>query len=414
MQVKYYPKVDNTNGKWQEYPEQVVGMAVVYPDNYDSTKKYPFLMSVHGISERTDGMFTMIQNLVLGFDYDGNGTREGAPFLTTEMQKAVDQYGIIIAIPNYSNFFSPDKVNWVYDFVKSKYSIYDKFMYQGFSYGGGAGLVYACSNAANASKMAYCVLAAPTREGSILTSQFSTPGSVNLPVHIFVNNNDPNGPTNLSVTKDIITRLNANNPTIRAVYTAFNKSGHGGHSEAMTTYPPKAPGGSGLIDAGETVYQVFIDILKNGPRQMKEGVVVNPNPDPDPDPVPAITANAGPDQTVFEPIAFLDGTKSTGYGSAKWFMVQRPEGVSQWHPVVESGGWITTRLLFPKEGVYAFKLVTYSNKDYTGTTAEDTVIVTYNNSSFPPPKTVLQKVYIPKNDNFVYVYDDGSVETKPK
>src|SRR5687767_892073 len=130
MQVRYYPKVD-TN--WSQIPGQDVGMAIAYPNNYDPTKKYPFIMAIHGIGERGAGNLAMLENLIKGFDYNNDGIREGAPFLTTEMQKAIDQYGIVIAVPTYSNFFEPSLVNWTYDFVKTKYSIVDECLLTGFS-----------------------------------------------------------------------------------------------------------------------------------------------------------------------------------------------------------------------------------------------------------------------------------------
>jgi hypothetical protein len=390
MQVKYYPY-----GSGQD-----VGLAVVYPDNYTPTKKYPVTMAVHGIGERGDGRLAILENLVLGFDYNNDGVREGEGILTNEMKKAVDQYGIVFIVPNYSNFFEPSLFNWAFDFVKSLYSVVDECMLIGFSLGGGA-TIKAATTTTSANRIAYAIPCAAIT--SIVDA--TVPGKTNLPIHFFSNSNDPT--VNVSNTKNQFNAINATNPTIRPLMTIFNRSGHGGYTEAATIAPPKAPGGQGFIDAAENIYQVYLDILKNGPRQMKSGTVI-----PDPDPTPTITANAGVDQTVVEPLAYLDGTKSIGYKSAKWLMIQKPDGVSQWAPVVQSGGWITTRLSFPKEGVYVFKLTVYSEANYTGSIAEDTVFITYNTTAFPPPKSLLQKVYIPINNNFVYVYDDGSTETK--
>lgn len=419
MKVNYYPKIDNSNGQWKEIPGQTVGLAIAYPDLYDPNKEYGFVMIIHGIGETQPGVLSMLENLVKGTDYNGDGVREGAPFLTKDLQKAIDQYGLIVAVPNYDGFFDPNKVNFCYDFVRSKFNVVPEMLMEGFSYGGGAVLNFTTSNSTNAQKVAYAIPCAPVSS----ISDPTIPGKTNLPVHFFVNVNDSNGATNINVTKSCVTSINSSNPAIKAIYTAFNKSGHGGHDEALTLTPPEAPGGQGFIDAGENVYQVYLDILKNGPRQMrsKSGSITTtttraPNPSTTSTttqaPVPALIANAGGDQTVNLPTGFLDGTRSTGYKSAQWYVKQRPSGVNPWYPVVQSGGWITTKLSLPLEGTYVITLRVFSGENYTGTVREDDVLVNYTTTGQPPTKILLQKVFIPNNNNYVYVYDDGSVETK--
>jgi hypothetical protein len=125
-----------------------------------------------------------------------------------------------------------------------------------------------------------------------------------------------------------------------------------------------------------------------------------------------LTADAGPDQTVNTSVAFLDGSRSTGWKSATWEMKQFPSGVNQWYPVVQSGGWVTTKLNLPKEGTYVFELTTYSLEGRLGSVARDSVVVNYTTTGQPPAKILLQKIFIPKNNNYVYVYDDGTTETK--
>lgn len=418
MRVNFYPKIDNSNGQWKEIVGQTVGLAIAYPTAYDSSKEYPFIMIVHGIGERQPGVLSMLENLVMGTDYNGDGVREGAPFLTKDLQKAIDDYGLIVAIPNYDGSFDASKVNFCYDFVQARFSVVSEMMLEGFSLGGGAVLSYITSSTANANRVAYAVPCAPTTS----ISDPTIPGKTNLPVHFFVNVSDPNGATNMNVTKICVNSLNVSNPAIKAIYTAFNKTGHGGHDEALTLTPPEAPGGQGFIDSGENVYQVYLDILKNGPRQMRSKSTsittsttkagTSTTSTTTQGPTPSLIANAGDDQTVRLPVAFLDGTRSIGYKSAQWKLKQAPQGVSIWHPVVESGGWITTKLDFPKEGTYVITLRVFSGEGYTGTIAENDVVVNYTTTGEPPAKILLQKVFIPKTGNYVYVYDDGSVETK--
>lgn len=405
MQIRYLPKLNND---WSQIPGQDVAFAILLPNDYSPTKKYLFEIAIHGVGERSGGLKEHLENLVLG-SKQPDGTRKW-PFVTDDMKKAVEDYDIIMAIPTYESntFFEPAKVNFVYDFVKANYSIYDKMLLTGFSFGGGATVKYITSNLSNANRVAYAIPVAATSH----LVDASIPGKANLPVHAFSNDSDPT--VNVSNSKNIINSINASNPTIRALITIFRANGHGGNNEAWSLTPPKAPNGQGFIDAAENIYQVANDIVRNGPRQMKSGPVstTSTTTTTTQAPSPLLIANAGDDQTVNLPVAFLDGTRSTGYKSAQWTLKQAPTGVSIWHPVVESGGWITTKLNFPKEGTYVITLKIFSGEGYTGSIAENDVVINYTTSGNPPEKILLQKVFIPKTGNYVYVYDDGSVETK--
>lgn len=400
MQVKYYPELDDNGNRIRSF-----AFAALLRDNHDTSIKSPWMMAVHGIGERSDGKKENLENLVLG-SKQPDGTRKW-PFVTDDMKRAVEDYGIIMFIPTYKNFFEPDIINRIYDFGLVEFNLVDKFALPGFSLGGGAVVKYITSTQANANRVALALPCAPTSA----VGDPTVVGKANLPVQFFVNVNDTNGATNLSVTKSQVNAINATNPAIKVQFTAFNLTGHGGFSEAMTIAPPTAPGGQGVTNLNENVYEAYLDILKNGPRPMRSGVVIPPTTLP-PGTPPAMVANAGMDQTVNIPLAFLDGTKSIGYKSAQWKMKQAPTGVNPHHPVVESGGWITTRLNFPMEGTYVITLRIFSGSNYTGTMIEDDVVVNYTTSGTPPAKLLLQKVYIPKTGKYVYVYDDGSVETK--
>lgn len=403
MQVKYYPKLDDNGNKIREF-----AVAILLPDDYlaaPTSRLWPWVMAVHGIGERSQGKKENLENLVLG-SKQPDGTRKWA-FVTDDMKRAVEDYGIVMAIPTYESFFEPDIVNRIYDFSKPEFNLVSEFFLTGFSLGGGAVVKYMTSSLANAQRLAFAAPCAPTTA----VMDPSVVGKANLPVQFFVNVNDTNGATNLNVTKNQVNIINNTNPVIKVQFTAFNLTGHGGFNEAMTIAPPRAPGGQGIIDLSENVYEAYLDILKNGPRPMRSGTIVPPTTQP-PSPGPSMVANAGIDQTVNLPIAFLDGTKSIGYKSAQWKVKQLPAGVNPYHPVVESGGWITTKLNFPVEGTYVITLRIFSGTNYTGTMLEDDVVVNYTTTGTPPAKILLQKVYIPKTGKYVYVYDDGSTETK--
>jgi hypothetical protein len=220
----------------------------------------------------------------------------------------------------------------------------------GFSYGGGAVTKYITSSTANAARVAYAVPCAPVN--SIVTA--SIPGQFKIPVHFFVNDNDNNGSTNLNVTKNMVNALNASNPAIPAIYTAFRKDGHGGNVEAWSLTPPKAPGGQGFIDAAENVYQVYIDILANGPRQMKSGsaVIVQPPPPT------TITTKAIVSFTLNGNIVRLDGSKSTGYTTGLdgvWELASAPTGLYSWDVFLKGSSYIVADATLTKPGAYSFR-----------------------------------------------------------
>lgn len=344
MQVKYFPARDNNNTQIRLF-----AVAVLLPDNYDPAKKWPWMMSVHGQGERSDGLEAHLKNLVEGIDFDKNGTIDWV-FAMESMKKAVDQYGIVMAIPTYQNFFEPSEVNYVRNFMINTFSAETKFLFEGFSLGGGAVLKYITSSLLNAQNVAYAVPVAPTRE----LNQLGYIAHTKLPVHIFVNDQDDNIHTNLSVTKAIISTINNGGTPLPAVYTAFRQSGHGGHGEAVGINPPKAPGGQGVIDAAENIYQVYLDILKNGPRQMKSGPVVAA-------PAPTPTATAVVIKTRYEitgNIVKLIGSGSTGYKDGlegMWQFVSGPTGATARMVFPIGSSYIDAQGILPMPGTYVFK-----------------------------------------------------------
>lgn len=377
MKIDYYPKHD---ANWQVINAR--GFLVITPDAYPGTKKWPWELAVHGVGERSAGTIDNLKNLVLGFDYDGNGTREGAAFVTDDMKKAVDQYGIVMVIPTYESneFFEPDMVNFVYDFMQKIYSVVDKMLLTGFSYGGGATIKYTSSSAANAARVAYAVPCAATNslaDATVLTKSL-------VPVHFFANDKDPT--VDVSNTKSMVNVLSAAKPLM----TIFRRDGHGSNVEAWSLTPPKAPGGQGFTDAAENIYQVYLDILANGPRQMKSGTVI---PTPTPTPMPTKTAVVS--YTQAGNVVILDGSKSSGYTSGlegRWSLITAPAGVSSDNVFPKGSNYITAGAVLPKPGAYSFLFK-------LGDTETKTVNITYGKApvKFDPLTGLL-------------TYTDGSTE----
>lgn len=353
MQIKYYPKRDNG---YNLIKGMDVGFAVLLPDAYNIQRKWPWQLSVHGIGERSGGTEESLRNLVIGVDYNKDGKVDSV-YVTPGQREAVDKYGIIIVVPTYESntFFDPTKTHWVWNYIQQNFAVTPKYWYDGFSYGGGAALA-AATDLVTAPNIAYCTPCAPTN--SLNKVNIGLIGRHNIPVHVYVNDEDDNGATNLSVTKSIITAINAVNPPIKAVYTAFDKSGHGSHEEATTITPPKAPGGQGLIDAAENGYQVFLDILANGPRQMKSGAA--PIPEPFPVLPPAPTVVAKPEYVIDGYKIHLIGDKSTGFTQGydgKWEFVSGPATVTSQQVFPGGSTYINADGILPKAGTYKFRFI---------------------------------------------------------
>lgn len=341
MQVKYYPKYDADGRKLREF-----AVAVLLPDKYDRAVKWGWGMFIHGIGERSAGSEPQLENLVIG-SMQPDGTRKW-PFVTDGMRTAVDKYGIVMCIPTYENFFEPASINTIYNFVMSEYALVPKMMQPGFSLGGGAVLKYITSSLENANRVAYAIPCAPTMN----LMDASIPGKVNMPVHLFVNTNDPNGATNINVTKSAVNSINNSNPNIRALYTAFNESGHGGFDRATRDEPPKAPGGQGFIDGAETIYQVYKDIIANGSRQMKSGAVITPTPPIEPPTeIKPITSYTIDSQGIH-----LRGDQSIGYQTGAdggWDYLSGPATKAQVFP--RGSTYINADGILPAPGTYKFQ-----------------------------------------------------------
>jgi hypothetical protein len=296
-------------------PGQQEAVAWLVPDT--PRDKYFFFMVIHGVGEWSNGTIDNLRNLVDGFDNDNDGIREGK-FITDDIKRAVDDYGMIVAVVTYERdtFFEPSRINWVYDQVKSAYNIHDKMILSGFSYGGGAVYKYISSSVANAARVAYALPVAGTK--TLLDK--TIPGKAGTVVHGFSNLIDPRVAS--SNTTSQIASINESNPAVKAIYTLWNRNDHSGDKDVWSYTPPKAPGGQGFTDAAENIFQVFTDIVLTGkPRQMKSGVVIDPIPNPIPDPTPVILKaefNITDKQIVTTPVLDLDASASTGVKAGEW------------------------------------------------------------------------------------------------
>lgn len=375
MQVKYIPAVDANGSKINEF-----ACAILLPDGYPGTTKWKWAMFVHGMGELSQGGLANLKNLVEGFDYNNDGIREGG-FVTEGMKWAVDAHQLIIVVPTYSGFFEPEKVDKIYDYMLANYNVQPTFMHTGFSLGGGCVFKYASSSITRAKRVHLAVPCAGTY-GLVDAGIAAKNGTV---WHAFANDGDNRVPASNTINQ--IDKINAQNPAVKAVYTIFHRDvpgsdNHGSNTEAWDKVPPKAPGGQGLIDAAETIYQLNDAILASGPRQMKSGTVPIPSPTPTPPTTVAPTAafNLTEGQVITTTIFEMDASASTGVGDRwdayKWDVraIVAPTGKSYGvRPESSAYGGPKKRLIDIVDGQYEIVLTV---KDKMGNTASKKVNVT--------------------------------------
>lgn len=392
MKPIFYPAFDNNYN-----PLQKVGIVMLFPDNHDYTKPAPWMTFLHGMGNLGDGRQESLENLILGYRYSPDAERVNAP-VPKDFITAVDQYGIVGVVPNYSKYFEPDSWNFVYDFVRAKYNLVDKFLGTGFSWGAGSLMKYVRASLANANRVALACPVAPTNDGG----SWDNVKNGRTVYWNFVNKGDDNGPTNLSVSQNMVNGFNATTPPIRGLLTAKDINGHGGVEWALGLTPPKTPGGVGFTDAAENIYQLYLDILKAGPRQPKTGTIQPP--------AATLTAafNLVDRQVVTTSVFDLDASASigvkTGWDAYKWDIVPIN---AKWMTLQDGAyGGPKKRISNLSNGTYSLTLTV---KDPVGNTAQKAITITVQLSG-----TVLKQPVSFDWATQTLTFSDGSKEVVDK
>lgn len=381
QKVEYFPKREAGGN-----PIRPTAYMAITPDNLPAGQKLKLVIAIHGHGERSAGTIDNLMNLLLGEDYNRDGVREGPPFVTADMKKAVNLFGLLMIVPSYESnegSLSVTKINALYDWAQSTYSVHPKMMLTGFSAGGGSSLAFIKSSLDNANRCAYVVLCASTNPGGDKT----IPGRAGLPVHVATNKTDPT--VNKTSSQQIVADINAT-ATLKALYTEFDRNGHGSNLEMWSLIPPKAPGGVGFTDAAENTWQVFNDIIITGkPRQMKSGSVI---PTPEPPSVP--TTKAIVKFTLSGSSLKLDGSGSTGWSNGLdgvWSFVSGPAGLFSWDIFPGGSSYIVANGILPKAGSYTFAFKLKGDPEIKTITVEfgkvaiafdsETDLITYSDGS---------------------------------
>lgn len=311
MQEPWYSEAYDSN--WKLLNPYPVGIVVLPPTKYDPTKPTLCKLWLHGMDALGEGRKENLDNLWKGFQYTPGGPRLN-PVVTQDWLDSAEKYNILCVLANSKEFFSPVRVKWVYDTVRKNFNTVDRWKIEGFSWGGGAIWEYIQQYPET---VALACPVAGTDESTSGGNNFAKLVAAKTAVWAFVL--DDSGATDESKTINQVNAINVLNPSVKAVYTQFNRTGHGGSADMQALTPPKAPGGKGFIDAAETPDELYVDINRNGPRGPKAGTVVPPV-QPTPPTTGTLTAdfNLTEGQAINASTFDLDASGSTGATSFFW------------------------------------------------------------------------------------------------
>lgn len=184
----------------------------------DSNAAYPLIIFLHGVGER------------------GNGTTELPMVLNTSFPKLLadgatmkftfhgKNYGFLVLMPqmskeyiNWQNFY----VDAMIDYAKKNLKVDpDRIFICGWSLGGGGAWKYATASAANASRIAGVVLAAPAPD-------FTDLGNIARgKVAVWAHHAKDDASVPIRLTTNAINEVNAYSPEIRAMVTYYASGGH--------------------------------------------------------------------------------------------------------------------------------------------------------------------------------------------
>ncbi len=310
------------------------------------SKKYPLIISFHGIGELGDGSAGQITKLL----------SNGLPRLINEkrfpssLTVGGEQFSFIVVSPQLSsNYRNPAGVVDVINHCIQKYRVDpDRIYLTGLSMGGGLAWLYAGHSKAYADRLAaMLVICGNTQAYPNMVKAIS---SSNLPVWITHNSNDNVVPTTHSTKWE--QELNATGIQPQTLLNIFDG---GGHDAWTQTYDP------GFKRAGLNVFEWML--------MHKRGALATPIVDNTP-PV----SNAGSNQTITLPAnsVTLSGSGKDSDGTIlKYAWTKVSGGTAN----IVSPSAAKTNVTGLVEGIYVFRLTVTDDK---GATGSQTVTITVN------------------------------------
>ncbi|MFT3947143.1 MAG: T9SS type A sorting domain-containing protein [Agriterribacter sp.] len=327
------------------------------PNDYTAnpTKKYPLLISLHGIGERGDGSAGVLEKVAnIGIPFR---LKKGT--FPASFSYGGEDFSFIVICPQINGSSWEASIENVINYAKANYRVDEERVYlTGLSMGGIYSWIYASKTVERGKGLAAMLLVTPGATAS--ASQLSNISSSQLPIWVTNNSGDSsNKPAGA------IALVNAINSTVpappKALLTIFTKSGH----DAWTaTYDPA------FEQDGLNVYEWMLSKKRASAQSTTS--------------TPVLTASAGTSQVITLPTntATLDasGSKVTS-GTITSYTWTKLSGPSSGTLTLVSNG-LQANLTDLVAGVYTYQLTV---KDSNGSTASATVTVTVNAASTGQP-----------------------------
>lgn len=196
---------------------QEIPCVIWLPGEYDSAKKYPWVVALSGKGEMGDGSDSDLTTKII------NSTNF-ANLLTY-----ADKLGLIVVMPqlvqslnNWIPGYTFDYVNKAIDYTVSHYSVDLNRMYiTGLSLGGGGVWNYITSNITNANRVAAAI---PVCGVPIDGGDWSLIAKSNIPVWAFHAADD--GTVGVSASRNQVAAANKYNPNPPVKYTEYSSGNH--------------------------------------------------------------------------------------------------------------------------------------------------------------------------------------------
>lgn len=216
----------NSNGFYEYLPKGYVG----------GTAKYPLIISIHGDGEL------------------GNGTTQLPNVLDDAIPMYINQHmfpesvtvngqttSFIVIMPQFVAWPVDADVDDVIAYAEQNYRVDENRIYlTGYSMGGGVTWTYAGDGTANASKLAAIFVVAGAKAMNAQMADIIS--ASNLPVFATNNSGDPTIPDTVTINNVNLINAAVPPPTIKAIDTIFNASGHDAWTKSYNPFTIYADG----------------------------------------------------------------------------------------------------------------------------------------------------------------------------
>lgn len=365
---RYIATGPNSNGFYEYLPKGYV----------EGTAKYPLIVCLHGEGEQ------------------GNGTTQLPLLLNDAIPKYISQHlfpesvtangrtsSFIVIMPQFVAWPVNTDVDAVITYAEQHYRVdEDRIYLTGYSEGGGVAWTYAGSSTTYASKLAAMFVVCGAKA---MNQQMADVIAVsNLPVFATNNSGDPT--INYTVTVDNVDMINAAvpPPTVKAIDTIFNASGHDAWTKSYNPFT--------IYDNGLNVYQWMAQysLATSVPLALT---------------LTGFTADLAADNTAVD----IDWSTATEQNN-KYFILQR-SGDGQTFSDLDTVVPATPNSAAARSYSYVDRSPLAGNNFYRLTQVDESGTVNYygiREISLPPGKAALTISPNPCTDHILVRFEDGT------